>query len=367
MNQIGILSLGINTDDLNHGAVLHTWAFQQYLTKKFGADAEVIDYVTPRLQDQNMKYPAAGLLKQKKYKSAAAALTGMMAHKRRYEKFLRFKNANIRISRKRYYQEELAHATLKYDTIISESDVIWDPHFFGGQFDPAFFLALSSMKEKRRIAYSPSAGNLEFSPVEAMKFQELLSHVEHISARETYEADYINTVCKREAECVVDPVLLLRAEDYAHITAKRMIREPYLLLYTPVGYDLNLIRQTDTFARSHGLKVVEISRYPFDNMFHKTIADPGIEEFLSLVKYSDVVVCNSFHGICFSILFKRDFYAYARATGKKTEDLCKRFGVPERYFNGELHDVSPINYELLYKKLEEQRSRSHAFLYKALK
>ena len=43
---IGTLSLNINTHDLNYGAMLHSWAFQQFLIKKYAVRTEVIDYIT---------------------------------------------------------------------------------------------------------------------------------------------------------------------------------------------------------------------------------------------------------------------------------------------------------------------------------
>ena len=46
--KIGTLSVNINTPDYNYGALLHSYAFIEYLKKlDFVEHAEVIDYITP--------------------------------------------------------------------------------------------------------------------------------------------------------------------------------------------------------------------------------------------------------------------------------------------------------------------------------
>ena len=46
--KIGTLSVNINTPDYNYGALLHSYAFIEYLKKlDFVSHAEVIDYITP--------------------------------------------------------------------------------------------------------------------------------------------------------------------------------------------------------------------------------------------------------------------------------------------------------------------------------
>ena len=48
--KVGTLSLNINAPDFNYGAMLHTWATQQYLLKKEGIETEVIDYTMPKIE-----------------------------------------------------------------------------------------------------------------------------------------------------------------------------------------------------------------------------------------------------------------------------------------------------------------------------
>lgn len=363
----GILSLNINTEDLNHGAMLHSWSFQTYLRTRCSIESEVIDYITPRAYGMNLEHPVLCHLKNKKIKPALVSALGARAYSRRYKKFRDFIKNHYIISKQQYSQEMLAKEKLDYDVLFCESDVIWDPVFFQGNFDPTFFLALPNMKAIKRIAYSPSMGNLLIKPEEEVRFKELLENLDAISCRETYATEYINKNCGKDAVTVVDPVLLLNAEDFESITGNRIEYKPYLLLYTPVGYDIKLIKMARNYAKEHGLKLIEVSRYSWNNVSHTTIADAGIEEFLSLIRHAECVFTNSFHGLCLSMIFHKDFYAFPRTTGRKIEDICQRVGLIERYITGDFSKLPSIDYEKVENKLIEMRKISENFLNEALK
>lgn len=277
--KIGTISLNINTHDLNYGAMLHSWAFQKFLMKYKGVETEIIDYTTPNLYGKNLKYPMWGYLKEGRIKSFVVACIRLVSHGKRFEKFEKFKKECLDISEVKYSQEKLAQEQLDYEVVFCESDVIWSPGFFGGDFDPAFFLALPSMTSAKRIAYAASMANAGFSVEQEQHFRVLLQSLDAVSCRETYAAAYTQKFCEKKVECVVDPVLLLKAEEYKTVTAPRMIAEPYLLLYFPLGYDTYIIKAAKKYAAKKHLKLVEISRFPWDKLSHKTILDAGIEEF----------------------------------------------------------------------------------------
>ena len=139
-----------------------------------------------------------------------------------------------------------------------------------------------------------------------------------------------------------------------------MVSERYLLLYLPVDDNVKLRNYAKKYASKNGLKILEISTklksYENDNI--KCIGDAGIEEFLSAINYADVVFTNSFHAICFSIIFNVQFYAFSRAYAGKVEDICKVFGVERRFFaDDNFVEQKVIDYEEIngrYKKLQEQ-------------
>lgn len=359
--KIGTISLNINAPDFNYGAMLHSWAFQQYLKKMDCVEyTEVIDYTMPTLEGQDLKHPIRNALLGLHIKSFIYQIKNHRMYQKRFDKFEKFIKENICKSQEKYTQNSLNEAILDYDCVICESDVIWSPGFCGGHFDKSFFLALKSMKNMKRIAYAPSMANGDLNEDQEKEIKELLCYPDMISCRESYEKDILKKYTNKPIEHVLDPVMLLEKKDYLSICADRMVSERYLLLYLPVDDNVKLRNYAKKYASKNGLKILEISTklksYENDNI--KCIGDAGIEEFLSAINYADVVFTNSFHAICFSIIFNVQFYAFSRAYAGKVEDICKVFGVERRFFaDDNFVEQKVIDYEEIngrYKKLQEQ-------------
>jgi len=362
--KIGTLSLNINTNDLNYGALLHSWAFQQVLKNKLNIkNTEIIDYIPSHFIGINFKYPIITSIKGFHPRGTIKLLPNTYFHAKRYEKFKDFVDKNMVTSKSQYNVETLNQAELDYDCIICESDVIWSPNSMAGNFDPTFFMALDSMKDKRRIAYAPSLANAEFTKDQEEQFTGLLKNVDYISCRERYAAEYTSKFTDKRVSHVLDPTLLLNEKDYLEITEKRLITEKYLLIYFPLQFMPELVKQAKSYAKKRGLKVVEISSYVLEKFKHKTYTDAGIGEFLSLVKNAEVVFSNSFHGVCFSVLFEKEFYAYSRKTGRKIEDICKLLGLENRFIrNFNFSEQEPIDYNKINRIISEERIKSIEWL-----
>ena len=59
----------------------------------------------------------------------------------------------------------------------------------------------------------------------------------------------------------------------------------------------------------------------------KTVSGYGPDRFLSLIKNSECVITNSFHGTAFSIIYQKDFITVPHSTrGKRMEDLLQKLG-----------------------------------------
>ena len=366
--KIGILGLNINTEDLNYGAILHSWAFCEALHKIDSKnDVEVIDYIIPALENFDRNRPVLSYLRMRRWTSAIKILLCRKGYLKRLERFRQFAG-NMQVSQQRYTHKTLEEAKLLYNCLICESDVIWSPRFFGGEFDSAFFLALKNMKEKKKIIYAASMANADFaSEEERVSFAALVKYPDFISCREQLAVDYIRDYCGMEIPRVLDPVLLLKAQDYEPIMAPRKYQQPYLLLYLPLNYNGKYQQTAKDYAKKHGLQVIELSYYFWNSWSHTVVPDAGVEDFLSLIKNAEVVFTNSFHAVCFSCLFHKDFYVFERKTGKKTEDFCVLFGLEERYMNiDHFAERSPIDFSAVDKRIEEEKVKSIKWLTEAL-
>ena len=367
--KIGTLSLNINTDDLNYGAMMHSWAFQQVLKKMdITEKAEIIDYTTGMLSDFDGNHPAVSYFRMKRVRSAVKILLSGTHYKKRYAKFKRFTREHMDVSEKHYSPKTLRNSSLPYDCLICESDVIWSPKFFHDKLDPAFFLYFRAAKGKKRIIYAASMANAEFNEQTEKQLKKYLGSLEYIFCRESFACTKVKEVSGKTAEHVLDPVMLLNAEDYLPVCSERLVKEPYLLLYIPVGYNGDYQKAAEKYACENNLRLVELSYFTFQGRNHTVIADAGIEDFLSLIKNAETVFTNSFHAACFSLLFHVDFYVFSRKTGRKTEDFCQWLGISERCMNVNDFEVKkPLDFEQTDKTIEEKRRTSLEWLEKAVR
>ena len=110
---------------------------------------------------------------------------------------------------------------------------------------------------------------------------------------------------------------------------------------------------------------------------------PSVEQWLCNIKNCEFFVGDSFHGLCFAIIFKRNFVIIVR---KNLESIC-RFetlldicGLSERLIKldttvekskGAMEKIKelankPIDYEAVSKKLQKHKDRSLQWLKNAL-
>ncbi len=123
-------------------------------------------------------------------------------------------------------------------------------------------------------------------------------------------------------------------EDYLKlINTKPKTKRRYILLYLPVDYNNDVIVAAKKYAKQHRLKLVEFNSNFKRNIFRNCNLDAGIEDFLSAIYYADCIFTNSFHAICFSIIFKKEFYVFSRAKGIKLNDILSILNLTNRYFN----------------------------------
>lgn len=93
----------------------------------------------------------------------------------------------------------------------------------------------------------------------------------------------------------------------------------------------------------------------------------GIEKILGYFKYADEVICNAFHGLCFSVIFKKEFYLFLRYdTDYRMQNITDALGLSSRliYWNNRhiQMDLPEINYDEVYSHLNLHRKISIDFI-----
>ncbi len=377
MRLIGIVSYNINSELHNYGAALHSWAFQQYLLKQ-GVDSVIIDYFPKAIEDWNLKFPVLHRNRPWSLKYFIRDLVnwggiGLLYNYQKYKKIECFFANHSRKTNKKYHQDELLSVSeiegCTFDLFVCESDVIWKLGT-NGCFDDVFLLKMPCAEGRIKVAYAPSLSSRAFTAEQLEYFKNAVREFRAISAREKQGAEYLSSVLNKRIEWVLDPTLLLNEKDYMPII-KFPKEKGYLLVYNCMSDDLKMIREAKRLAKYMGKDLIEISNYNMNRWIfcfgHKVKTNVGIEEFLGYVKNADFVICNAFHGMCFSVIFKRQFFLFQRdESDYRMQSITDALGLRTRLISPKNKcipsEFSEIDYKKVYDYLELHRNRSYSFI-----
>ena len=122
----------------------------------------------------------------------------------------------------------------------------------------------------------------------------------------------------------------------------------------------------EKIAAQNGWKIIEISLRATnaEKQNHRMFYEAGVEEFLSLVKYAEFIVTNSFHGIIFSVQYKRPFVTFSREQcNTKIVELLELFGITEHMLIGGTDRCGTyIDFDMVHARIDKEREISQKFL-----
>ena len=250
---------------------------------------------------------------------------------------------------------------------ICGSDSIWDITEFN--MDRAFFADYPIMKGNS-IAYAPSFQDsfLEYQQKQRELLIKYLNNFTSIGIRDEEPLEFLKKYTGVAVKRVADPTMLLESSDYNDIIASRQEDERYLLYYSR-RYNKSMEYFVDEVARKNKWKVIEISLRYKNCDKHRMFYEAGIEEFLSLIKYAECVVTNSFHCLIFALHFEKNFYVFTREhCNNKIYELLSRLNLEDRLLqdNNTTNDYD-IDYTKVKTYLNKERVESQIFLKEQLK
>ena len=365
MKKIGIVSVDANTPMFNYGAILHTWAFEQFLLKNGYDNFETLNYYPETVQYQNRLFPFMDFFTDCHRKLSLKYCLHYIQYLKKYRVIKRFIDSELHLSKKKYRYGSISSEKLEYEIMVSEDDVIWAPRFLCRKelVDKTFFLAHDNMKCKK-IAYAPSMAECNFKPEEYDIIKSYLKDYNHIAVREVYEQKFIKENLKLEVDQCLDAVFLLDKDEYNSIISDKFLKRKYVFVYLPADDNKTLRQEAKKYAEDNDLEVIEITNHICSK--HNVYGDSGVEDFLSAIFYADCIFTNSFHAICFSIIFEKQFYAFTRENSGKLNDICNLFSLNERFNSNNISKNNKIDYKSINNQVKEKSEFSRKWLLHAL-
>lgn len=194
-----------------------------------------------------------------------------------------------------------------YDLLVIGSDQVWSAYHCGT--DAPLFFGENLPEAVRKISYAASCGDRQPSGTDLTRVLAAVSRCDKVSVREKGSAAFLSERCDKPVEDVLDPTLLLKAEDYQPLYADfTPPQRPYLYMYTlyPFPSFVNLARRLAAELE------VDCVITPMDAASphgHPKGLELGVspDRMVGYIAAAKYVIAASFHGTALSTIFRKPF------------------------------------------------------------
>lgn len=271
----------------------------------------------------------------------------------------------------------------KYNIFVCGSDIVWNPYLRPENlwFDMLAFADDNSTK----IAYVPSFGISHFPDEHLEIAKKFIKRFDYLSCREDEGVAILKNQFGVDASHLLDPTLLLsKSEWLKNLNIKKEeILSNYVFLYYfnefPIDDLINKIL-LETSLDVYYVNKNNVSKSFMSNpRLHCVYNNAGPIEFTKYILNSKLCICNSLHGLAFSInlnipflLFGRGNESDKRNINSRLRSMVKMFNVSNRYNqynnleNININNYIEMDFTSINKILQKKREESLAFLNKAL-
>lgn len=367
--KIAIVTLPLHT---NYGGILQCYALQTVL-ERMGHDVRVLS--RPQYgRSYYIIYPLAvckRLLKRFLLGKDVAILKAPHQIVRQHTD--RFIHKYIHQYEKRVWTSKIAS---RFDAIIVGSDQVWRPVYF--QPIEEAFLSFLGDSDIKRIAYAASFGvdNCDEYTSEQLKLcSQLLQKFNAVSVRESSGIPLCREYFDVNAERMLDPTLLLDADDYRVLIRKGKTKpsEGNMLVYM-LDKSEEKLALANQMATEKGLTPFWLDspdEQKEDLPLERRIK-MSVEQWLRGFDEAEFVLTDSFHGCIFSIIFQKQFIVM----GNKNRGLSRFTSLLEQFslYDRLLFDVQDyekkrpelnrsIDFHSIFDVLNKKRMCSFDYIY----
>lgn len=354
---------------LNYGSVLQTYALNHYL-RELGVESYTIDYSSEGQQNTYTFYEKGHRLMTLVRNLHTFVFRKSLEKKR--TRFSDFISQKIPLIGTEIFNDKNLQRDI--DFFICGSDQIWNGNTV--DFTPRYLLDFVS-EDYKCNSYAPSIGTLQQTDETKALFRQHLLRFRNISVREKSGAEYLLNILCRKVETVLDPVFLLDADEWKSLAGEvPAIEEKYILCYY-IGDIKGMRSFANKLAKHFGCKIYVILINLRDrlNLHNNPLYETGPKEFVNLINNAYCVCTNSFHAMSFSIILKKNFWAFVNdknivstQTHPQTRllDLAESLGLSDRLLDssscGNVDIEKGIDYTSVSQKLEVMRERSKQYI-----
>lgn len=382
--KVGIVTL--YHDNYNFGGLLQAYALPVALKRYLEILAEQIDYVVSFQEQPKTKNTIS--LKNIIYQIGYEFFTklerkSLQRRKQAFEQFIRF----IPHSKYSYEYDTISETLDVYTKFICGGDQIWNDcqqiDWYRNEDSTVFTLQFVPERVKK-ISYAPSMAFLNLTNEYKKNFRKGLNRLDAISLRERRALPVLQELTDKSVTVTVDPVLLLKEDDWIKVMRYPQIGKKYILCYL-LGDSMTQRKAVKKFSSRTKCKIVTFPHILKNavrkcDMFFGDIHDytSGPREFLGLIKNAEFVITDSFHACVFSMIFKTPFVVFERnKIGEKGNmngriyDFLEEYHLEKQLVTEEvlknMNKIPKVDFTYAHEHWKKRREESLEYLENALK
>lgn len=311
--KIGIITFHWGT---NYGGVLQAYALQTFLESK-GHEVCIINYAPVTFRDSRLR-----CFRSKSLSTIRKNLTEFDKD----QNIEKFRAKRLNRSRRYYKLDELKAEPPSCDMFICGSDQVWN-HGIVRAHGLAYYLPFGA-QDTIRVSYAVSLGSTEYPAATMEKVRPYIERFDKISVRENTGKKILEEAGFDQVDIMPDPTLLLSNEDYEQLMPEVAPEtSPFAFFYVLQRAQFVIMNLENYFRENGNLKVINNKASEYGKF--------GIEHWLFYMKNAEVVVTNSFHGLVFSLMFKKNFVVVPiegvqAGMNDRIHTLLDKFGLKKR-------------------------------------
>lgn len=266
---------------------------------------------------------------------------------------------------KRYnFGNNLSDLNEYFQTFVVGSDQVFRQHLTRGE-EEVFLLSFAN-PDKKIMSYAASFGtdNLDAMDEESkQKYKHFLSLFDAISVRESSGVDICHNMGLSAIQ-VIDPVFLIERQKWIDIANTSGLKQTQNeIIYYTINEQLE--QDIENFIVKHKQKL----KY---NSVRNITYNTSVEEWLCRIKDCKLFVTDSFHGVCFAIIFNVPFVCInpnimTSPRMKSLLDLLKIDGHLYSSFDDvDVTKLPDIKYDIINATIDQERKKSADFLQREL-
>lgn len=301
MKKIGIITLSAS---YNCGSMLQSYALKKTL-EKYG-DVEIINFSSKASHGMYDIVPKSFLRRLKMVLKNSKLFYELVKETKGYTDF---QKKYLEIQGKEFFAQDLHEIANKYDVVVVGSDQVWNVRM--GDFDEAFF---AYWTDRKKVAYAPSLGGYDIR--ESSNSDNIIGWIKQfdaLSVREGSGKKCLDEITGQDVPKVLDPTLLLGEDNWKGMVGEPLIESEYIFYYS-WAYCYDELRQiVSDRADKMKLPVYVIDAHKWRNHCAKEDGfilcnEAGPKAFLNLMYYAKECYVESFHGMLFAYMFRKNFW-----------------------------------------------------------